>query len=540
MLMDRQSRVIRINWNHQALVPVIQASERAVCPNRISSALLVETARDGRCPIYRVRRRHASTKTPTMLAHDQTRTVGSQEPVQPVSLTRPSLATVVRCLPPSLRKRRKKAHKHENKISKRIERYVAEGRTRDAAQLARLYGHSYDAKFVALFDANKKLPRGLRAKGVELHEIANEMDLRQPQGSATYHAEPKPKGGFRPVMNFDIRGRAAHLLLKRAARPFLRIRSDQFAVENGGPPAEGRRIRDLAAKGYGWFIEGDIKDCYASIDPDGVTKLPGGNLRRMMEAHALARRVKASIKKTRRKLSSIDLSNLQQQVRAGIPQGSSLSPLLAEAVIASVLDETEQHSDWPKDVHLTCHADNIAILGRTKADAECAADILRDAFTRSRFGPLKLLCKDAKSIGQGFDFLGIRFISRRRRVYVEVSPAKRSECVTWISTMVQDYRMLRGDINRGVRKRGAPMGLRQKGRPLTRAEQLEDIKRRVRSWGASMGLRKNGRPLTRAAQWANSVLSYALDFQMRGQNLRSQASYLHLALHEPGFIYEHR
>ncbi|MCJ2061319.1 hypothetical protein MKK63_01125 [Methylobacterium sp. J-088] len=446
---------------------------------------------------------------------------------------------MVRCLPPSRRKRAKKAQRHENKIKKRIERFVAEGRTRNAAQLARLYGHSHDAKFVALFDANKKLPRGLRTKGSELHKIADEMDLRQPQGEATYRAEPKPKGGYRPVVNFTLPARAAQLLLKRAARPFLRIRPDQFAVENGNAPAEGRRIVELAAHGYGSFIEGDIANCYATIDPDGVNRLPGGNLRRMMEANALSRSVRASLMKTRRKLSSIDLSNLQQQVRTGIPQGSSLSPLLAEAAIASVLDEAEQHSDWPKDVHLICHADNIAILGRTKADAGCAADILRDAFTRSRFGPLKLLCKDARSIRQGFDFLGIRFIAKRRRVYAEVSPAKRSECVTWISTMVQDYRMLRYDMKSTARKCGSPVGLHQKDHPPTQSEQLEDIKRRVRSWGASMGLRKDGRPLTRAAQWANSVLSYALDFQMRGQALRAQAAYHHRALHEPGFVYEH-
>ncbi|MDP4006814.1 reverse transcriptase domain-containing protein [Methylobacterium sp. NEAU K] len=477
--------------------------------------------------------------TATMLARDHTRSAEGQELVQPVALERSSLPPVVRCLPSPLRKRGKKAHNHAKKMLERIERFVAEGRTRDAAQLARRYGHSHDAKFVALFDANKKLPRGLRTKGAELHKIADEMDLRQPQGSASYRPEPKPKGGYRPVVNFDLPARAAQLLLKRVVRPFLRIREDQFAVENGGAPEEGRRIRDLAAKGYGWFIEGDIANCYASIDPDGVKELLGGNLGRMMEANALSRSVRASIRKTRRKISSIDLSNLQQQVRAGVPQGSSLSPLLTEAVIASVIDDAERHSDWPKTVHLTCHADNIAILSRTKADAGCAADILREAFTRSRFGPLKLLCKDARSIKQGFDFLGIRFIAKRRRVYAEVSPAKMSECVTWISTMVEGYRMLRKNIKRHVRERGSPMDRRQKGRPLTREEQLEDIKRRVRSWGASMGLRKNGRPLTRAAQWANSVLSYALDFQMRGRALRMQASYQHRVLHQPSFMYEH-
>ncbi|MGU3287665.1 reverse transcriptase domain-containing protein [Methylobacterium mesophilicum] len=473
-----------------------------------------------------------------MLAQDHSGAAEGQELVQPVAI-RSSFPPVVRLLPLRQRKRSKKSHKHAEKMLERIERYVAEGRTKKAVELRRMYSHSHDAKFDALFDANKKLPRGLRTKGVELHKIADEMDLRQPQGSATYRAEPKPKGGYRPVVNFNLPARAAQLLLKRAARPFLKIRPDQFAVENGGPPAEGRRIRDLAAKGYGWFVEGDIKDCYASIDPDGVTKLPGGNLRRMMEANALSKNAKASLMKTRRKLSCIDLSNLQQQVRAGIPQGSSLSPLLAEAVIASVLDEAEQHSDWPKDVHLTCHADNIAILGRSKADAECAADILRDAFTRSRFGPLKLLCKDTRSIRQGFDFLGIRFIAKRRRVYGEVSPVKRSECVTWISTMVQDYRMLRYDIKSDARKRDVSGGLRQKNRPPTRSEQLEDIKRRVRSWGASMGLRKDGLPLTRAAQWANSVLGYALDCQMRGRDLHVQASYHHRLLHEPRFVYEH-
>ncbi len=66
---------------------------------------------------------------------------------------------MVRRLPPPLRKRRKKARKHEKKLVERIERYVAKGKTKKAAELARLYGKSNDAKIVALFDAIRSYRR---------------------------------------------------------------------------------------------------------------------------------------------------------------------------------------------------------------------------------------------------------------------------------------------------------------------------------------------------------------------------------------------
>ncbi|WCS25245.1 hypothetical protein LOK46_29715 [Methylobacterium sp. NMS14P] len=426
--------------------------------------------------------------------------------VQPVSLAKSPVTPVVRIQTPSQRKRGKAAKRHERKLREQITRLEAEGKHRQAKRLGRMYCKSFDAKLVAASDANRRLPAGQRAKRAELHEIAADMDLRQTQGTATFRAEPKKKG-YRPVVNFDLRGRTAQLVLKRAAKPFIKIRPDQYASD-GGQPAACHRIVELAAQGYAWFEEIDVRSFYASINSEGVTELLGDLPKGMTEANALSSRVRASFMKTKRDIPHNDLCKLRNEVRAGIPQGSALSPLVAEAVMSNVLDQATQGADWP-DVQLVVFADNIAVLGRTKADVEDAAENLAGAFSGSQLGPFNLHRKPARSIKLGFDFLSTRFIARNRRIRAEVAPAARLKRLHWISTK------LKGSTS------------------------AKEIRRRMRSWGAAMGLSKGGRPLTKAVQWANSVLSYALVHKLRGRTLLAQANYHHRALHKPGLIHAH-
>ncbi len=67
------------------------------------------------------------------------------------------------------------------------------------------------------------------------------------------------------------------------------------------------------------------------------------------------------------------------------------------------------------------------------------------------------------------------------------------------------------------------------------ASQPQKLKGEFGVGAQHMSLRRNDHHLTLATQWANSVLRFALDHQLRGRALRMQATYQHRALHEPGF-----
>lgn len=307
------------------------------------------------------------------------------------------------------------ARRAEQKLIRRIKACLETGRNGQARDLQRTYLRSFAAKLVAVHDANDKLKKWHRVTKDVLRQIAEEMHAWSGSVEPVHiRSIPKRNGDYRMVCSFGLRAKALQLLIGRAVTPFSKFATCQFMFV-GGRAAACAAVRELLRSGYRHVVELDIKDCYGSFDN-----------RRLHGFLPLPRRVtEANIASDRRSLTHSnddpgDLRNREIRSRRGIAQGSSLSPLVAETLIAAIL-KTLSEGDIPLDVVLVVYADNILVLGRSEASVEVAATSLGRSFRNSRVGSLVLHRTRCRRVCDGFDFLGYRFRVRAGRIAIRPS-----------------------------------------------------------------------------------------------------------------------
>ena len=75
----------------------------------------------------------------------------------------------------------------------------------------------------------------------------------------------------------------------------------------------------------------------------------------------------------------------------GVPQGSAVSPLIADTVMSRVPQNAKP--EFPSGVKVFAYADNVGILGQTKRALEQAVKPLVHSAECSRFGFLRLYSK---------------------------------------------------------------------------------------------------------------------------------------------------
>ena len=96
----------------------------------------------------------------------------------------------------------------------------------------------------------------------------------------------------------------------------------------------------------------------------------------------------------------VTIADFMAQARQGIPQGSAVSPLVAEVVLAPVF------TALPDGVRVINYADNFLILAPSEAETCSIIDALRSACKSLPAGPLRLAAKEPQPSSEEFDFLG--------------------------------------------------------------------------------------------------------------------------------------
>lgn len=208
----------------------------------------------------------------------------------------------------------------------------------------------------------------------------------------------KPGGGTRKLCIPAVRDRILQTAAALILAPVLEANEFEpvsFAYRPGRGVqmalAEVLRHRD---DGYEWLLDADIDDFFDRIDhPLLLAKLA---------RHVADERVLQLV-----------LDWIEGEVRGpggswtmlrGIPQGSPLSPLLANLYLDE-LDEAVQVR-YP----MVRYADDFVVLARSRDEAESARDLIIEVLDR-----LKLSLNDEKtrivSFDEGFVFLGARFLS---------------------------------------------------------------------------------------------------------------------------------
>ncbi|OWK30413.1 reverse transcriptase domain-containing protein [Sphingomonas dokdonensis] len=217
---------------------------------------------------------------------------------------------------------------------------------------------------------------------------------------------PKPHGGERILTTFFWEDDARVRVLKSALTPFVSLHDSQFMLAQNGcrrGPASVREalLRALGEeKGDHVFLQFDVRDFFGSISHAWLEKhlgLDRGIVRRFVHTGEML--IVPSEEMRGDRLRG-DARKENGRSGAGIPQGSALSSLIAEMVMAEIL-----RSDAVFDRgRLFTWSDNLGIL-IPRGEAGVVEELIRAAFGRHEAGPFHL-SSERKSVTSEFKFLG--------------------------------------------------------------------------------------------------------------------------------------
>lgn len=211
-------------------------------------------------------------------------------------------------------------------------------------------------------------------------------------------ALPKPGGGFRQLLVPPFWDRVAQrVVLEAIAAPLHALESDASHGFRAGRSRQGARDRllALAASGHDWVLESDVDDFFDSVDPWRIRV----RLRALFGADPLVELILDWICAPVRHPDG----RLEGR-RRGLPQGSPLSPLLANLLLADL------DTDLTAAGHaLVRYADDFVVACRSRAQAEAALELATASLAEKglRLKPEKTRIT---RFADGFDFLGWRFV----------------------------------------------------------------------------------------------------------------------------------
>jgi RNA-directed DNA polymerase len=180
-------------------------------------------------------------------------------------------------------------------------------------------------------------------------------------------------------------------------------------------------VRQTANKGAVWVLDADIKSCFDDIDRDALVAQIE---RRVVDAKML-KLLRSWLR------AGVFEGGVVSDTGAGTPQGSPISPLLANIAL-HVLDETWRVSGRRLGV-LVRYCDDFVVLCRTRQRAEAAREVAAETLAQLglRLHPEKtrIICLDRGR--EGFDFLGfhhrkVESWRYRGRFYLQRWPSARA------------------------------------------------------------------------------------------------------------------
>jgi hypothetical protein len=215
----------------------------------------------------------------------------------------------------------------------------------------------------------------------------------------------KTNGGSRPIVSFHWISRAQQIALKSSFTPFADLHEGQFMLSRDpgrrGPAAVRKALlatlRECSDDSV--FMQFDVRDFFGSISHEwleGNLGIDPAIVRRQIHT---AEMLIVPIGETMVVRGPHEASTTEK-VRRGIPQGSALSSLIAEMVMAAVARGVAVFGELPVFIW----SDNVGVIVPRHRAREVET-LVRSAFAEHGAGPFQLTVS-ATPVVREFKFLG--------------------------------------------------------------------------------------------------------------------------------------
>ncbi|WP_342162125.1 reverse transcriptase domain-containing protein [Methylobacterium sp. SD21] len=295
--------------------------------------------------------------------------------------------------------------------------------------------NSFHAKLAAVEAANRRLQPVARLPKDQLFELAQTLNLWSSSSEkATIRSIPKPRGGHRYVVAFGIENRARQILVSWALKPWIlpKLLHQQNALNGGRDKAIQKFAQTIEERRHTYAVELDVQNCFGSIRVDWLKEhlpLPPEVTQAVCAADQI-------------NLIALDIhAGTCPTSRQGLPQGSAVSPIIAEYVLACVLKEV------PEGVAFEAYVDNIFVSAPDEIGARQHQQTLERLFEAHPAGLLRVHSTGPQGIRNGLPALGYVLRLVRRRVRIEIGYGREEDILHKIEALWD-----RGDISSEERK----------------------------------------------------------------------------------------
>ncbi len=311
-----------------------------------------------------------------------------------------------------------------------------------------------------VFEAYKRVKANKGAAGVDNESIADfEKDLKNNlyriwnrMSSGSYFPPPvrvveieKKDGGQRRLGVPTVADRIAQMVVKRYLEPFVEphFHPDSYAYRPNKSAIQAVGVARERCWRYNWVLDFDIRGFFDNIDHD--------LLMRAVRKHTDCRWILLYIERWLKAPAQLEDGSLVNRDK-GTPQGSVISPLLANLFLHYAFDE------WMRRNHphipFGRYADDIIVHCKSERQAELIMSVIEKRLLEGKLElhPEKtqiVYCKADYSRGnyvnEKFDFLGYTFRPRgakarhKKRFFVGFNPALSNKAAKSMGDTIRDW-----------------------------------------------------------------------------------------------------